>query len=441
MDLVLERWPSRILVAAAAAAVTASLSLDLWKHVQADRLAREGSITSLEQAVRLEPRNAELHWRLGRAELFSEGGSAAAAVASLTQATTLNPAVGAYWVDLARAQEGEGNNRAAASGLERARAAEPRTPEILWESMNFALRDGQPEQALSFARQLLAAAPPYTGRVLDQLAPVAGIPELIARVVPADRGALDVVADYIWKHDDVASADMLWARVIATDLPPSAGQLRALIDSLIRSGQGPLAEHMWTDSIRRGWIPGDVDALAEPLYNSDLRRPLLGFGFDWKVLPQEETSVWVSDEGPQPGEPCLCADFSARARADFAHITHAVPVIPGQSYLLTAKMRVRHVVTPAGAYLAVYGFGTPGVRPATTDPMLGSTGWQEVSTQFVAGAQTRIAQVVLARPGSSEADTPASGQVCLAEVQWKRLSPAADYAPGHGRSVGQGVAR
>ena len=443
MDLVLERWPSRILAAAAAAAISAPLSLDLLKHVQAGRLAREGSITSLEQAVQLEPRNAELHWRLGRAEFFSEGGSPSVAVASFTRATELNPRAGAYWVDLARAHEGDGDSAAAASDLERARAAEPRTPEILWESMNFALRDNQIKQAMNFAGELLRQAPPYTGRVLYQLAPVFGAPELIAQVVPADSGALDVVADYVWKHDDVASAEALWNRVTATGLAPSAGQLRYLLDGLIQNGQGPLAERVWTDSIHRGWIAGDEEALAEPLYNSDLRRPLLGFGFDWRVLPQEETSVWVSDEGPQPGEPCLCADFSPRARADFAHITHAVSVLPGERYLLTAKMRARHVVTPAGAFLAVSGSGAPGMRPATTDPLLGTTGWQEVSAEFTAGAQTSLARVVLSRPGTGDADTPASGQVCLAEVQWKRLNLSSEThsISARGRVPGQGAAR
>jgi len=441
MELVLEHWPSRIFVATAAAAITVPLALVLWKHVQADRLAREGSITSLEQAVPLEPRNADLHWRLGRAELFSEGGSTAAAVNSLEQAAALNPQVAAYWVDLASAREAGGENVAAASDLERARAAEPRTPEIVWESMNFALRNNQSEQALAFAQELLAVAPPYTSRVLDQLAPVFGVPELIARVVPADRAAIDVVADYIWKRDDVASETALWAKVMATELAPSARQLQFILDNLIKFGQGSLAERVWTDSIRRGWIAGDAEALAEPLYNSDFSRPLLGFGFDWKVVPQEETSVWVSDEGPQPGEACLCVDFSHRARADFAHVTHAVPVTAGQRYLLTAKMRVRHVVTPSGSYLAVWSVGAPGVRAATTDALAGSTGWQEVSTEFAAAPGTDIAQVALFRPGTQASDTPVSGQVCIAEVQWKRLNPTPDTSPARGRAGLRGAAQ
>ncbi len=441
MQLALDRWPSRILVAVAAGAITVALALDLWKHFEAYRLEREGSIFSLEQAVRLEPQNAELHWHLGRAELFSEGGSGTAALDSLTRATSLNPYAGNYWVDLARAQEGAGDSTAAAADLERARAAEPRTPEILWESMNFALRDNRPELAMQFARELLEAAPPYAGRVLEQLGRVAEAPTLIDRVMPADQGALGVAAAYVANRSDLPGEIALWKKVMATSLPPSGYSLRYFLELLIGQGEGPLAARVWADSVRHGWIAGDEQALAEPLYNSDFRRPLLGFGFDWKVVPQEETSVWVSDEGPLPGEPCLCADFSSRARADFGNVTHAVAVVPGQRYLLTAKLRVRHVVTPGGAFLSVSGFGASGVHPAATDPLVGSTGWEDVSTEFVPAPQTRIAQVALVRPGTREADTPVSGQVCLAEVQWKPLSLPATSGGAKEQTVSTGEAR
>lgn len=441
MELVLERWPGRILVAAVAVAITAPLSMDLWRHAQADRLAREGSISSLQQAVRLEPRNADLHWRLGRAELFSEGGNTPAAVTALQEAASLNPAVGAYWVDLALAREGQGDTSAAGSALTRARAAEPRTPEILWESMNFALRDDHPEQAMQFAHALLEAAPPYAARALSQLGSVADAPSMIEGVLPADQGAMDVATAYVANRSDLPGEQAAWNKVMATGQPPSASSLRYFLDSLIWQGEGPLAERVWTDSIRRGWIAADAEALAEPLYNGSFRTPMLGFGFDWKVLPLEETSVWVSDEGPQPGQPCLCVDFSANARADFGHVSHAVPVTPGQHYLLSAKMRVRHVVTSAGAYLSVSGFRASGVQPATTDPMVGSSGWEAVSTEYVPGAQTRIAQITLSRPGTGAADTPVSGQICLAEVQWQRLNPPPESASVRGHAAHEGMAR
>jgi len=438
MELVLERWPSRILAAGVAVAATAALSLELWKHLEAGWLAQEGSLASLEHAQQLEPRNAELYWRAGRLELFSESGSPAAGVAALDRATKLDPRAGAYWVDLAQARESAGDVEGAAQDLARARAAEPRTPVILWQAMSFALRNNQPERALELGRDLLAAAPPYAGRVLPQLVEVADMSTLIRSVLPADQGTFDVVVTYLCNGGDLSSAGTLWSRVIAAGQPPSIFYLRRFLDSLIGQGDGKLASRVWKDSIRRGWIGGDPEGMGEPLYNSDFRRPMLGFGFDWKVIPQEETSVWVSDEGPQPGEPCLCADFSDRARADFGHVSHPVAIEPGERYLLTAKLRVRHVATRAGAFLYVSGIGAAGQQQATTDHVLGSTGWEDVSTEFVAGPETHLAQIVLARPGVGPDEPPASGQVCLAGVEWKQLRVAEDKAVA---PASRGVAR
>jgi hypothetical protein len=433
MELVLERWPSKILAAALAAASTAALSLELWKHVEAGRLAQEGTVEGLAQAQRLEPRNAELYWRMGRLELYSELGDPKAAVAALDEATQLDPHAGVYWADLAQARESVGDVPGAAEDLERARAAEPRTPMIQWRAMSFALRNNQPDQALELGRVLLAGAPPYTGRVLPQLEVVASLSTLIERVLPADQGAVDVLTARLCNQMDPKTASVLWSRVRATGLPPSGFYLRLFLDALIGHGDGELASRVWTDSIQHRWIAGDPEGMQAPLYNSDFRRPMLGFGFDWKVIPQQETSVWVSDEGPLPGEACLCTDFSDRARADFYHITHPVLVEPGGHYLLSAKMRVRHVATPSGAFLAV--FGIPGLQ-ATTEHVVGSTGWEEVSTEFVAGPETRLAQVVLSRPGVGPQEPPASGQVCVAGVAWKRLNAAGPKGePAAGRKV------
>jgi hypothetical protein len=423
MGLVLERWPSRILAAAVAVAATVALSAELWKHVQADRLAQEGSVSSLQQALRLEPRNAELFWRLGRAELFSESGSPVAAVAALEEATQLDPYSGAYWVDLSQARENGGDTEGAARALEHAQAAEPRTPLMIWQSMSFALRNNQPQRALELGRTLVAAAPPYTYRVLPQLSEVADLSTLIETLLPADRGAIDDVTAYLCSRLEPKPATALWNRVTAAGIPPSNFYLRRFLDALVAQGDGDLAGRVWTDSIRRGWISGEIQGLDQPLYNGDFRWPMLGFGFDWKVLPQEEVSVWVSDEGPQPGQPCLCADFSARSRADFYHVLHAVAVEPGDRYLLTAKLRVRHLGTRAGAFLSVSGIGVAGQQPAITDRLVGTTGWQDVSAEFAAGPATHLAQVVLSRPGVTSDQPAASGQVCLAEVQWRRLQP------------------
>jgi hypothetical protein len=214
---------------------------------------------------------------------------------------------------------------------------------------------------------------------------------------------------------------VLWSRILALGDEPSSFYLRYFLDALINAGEGPLAARVWQDSIRRNWIAGDAAALEEPLYNGDFRRPLLGFGFDWRVAPQDDASVFLSDEGPQPGEPCLCADLADSARADFYHVSHPVLVEPGAHYLLRAKMRVRRLTSPGGAFLSVSGVGRSSVPPVTTSRVIGTTGWEEISTEYAAGPETRIARIFLVRPGVPATEAPANGQICLSGVEWKRL--------------------
>jgi hypothetical protein len=424
MELILERWPSKIFAAAVAAAVTASLSLDVGKHLQADRLAHEGSVHSLERAIELEPRNAELYSRLGRAQLFSEAGDVKAAVATLQRSTELDPRSGSYWADLGQARESSGDIEGAARDYARAQAAEPRTPVVLWQEMNFALRSNQPQRALQIGHDLLFEAPPYTSRVLSDLAQAADLRTLMENVLPSDEDAFSTAAEFLYPREDVPATEALWTRMLELGQAPSGFQLQHLLDSLVLQGEGPLATRIWRDSIRRGWIAVDAAALDEPLYNSDFRRPMLGYGFDWKVAPHNEASVYVSDEGPKPGESCLCVDFSGNARADFVHVTHLVAVEPGASYLLLARMRVRRLGTRTGAFLSVAGIRGGSLPPVTTAPVMGSTGWEEVRAEFTAGPQMHLARIILVRPGVPASEPPASGQVCIAELDWRRLEAA-----------------
>jgi len=76
--------------------------------------------------------------------------------------------------------------------------------------------------------------------------------------------------------------------------------------------------------------------------------------------------------------------------------------------------------TREGAFLTVLGVGAAGQPSVSTNHVTGSTGWEDISAEFAAGPETRLAQVVLVRPGVSADEPPASGQVCLAEVQWRQ---------------------
>lgn len=421
MELLLDSLFRKLLAVLAAAAATAGLSLPLWRYFQVERLEAEGSPASLEHAIQLQPEKAALHNRLGHILLFSEADNSARALAAVERATALDPHSGAYWVELSLAREQQGDVAGAEQALGRARSAESHTPNVLWQQMNFALRREENGHAQHLALELLAEAPEYTKRVLPVLSEVTPPPVLVKDVLPTTLISLTDAVEIFSRENRSDAAEPLWTRLLALNEPPGARAIRLLLDGALDAGNVPLAQRIWGDAIRRGWIAGDAESLNESLYNGDFHHPLLNFGFDWRVVPQPEASVWLEARGPEPGQQSLCVEFAEGARAAFAHVTHAVPVEPDTFYSLHGFLRTNRLSSRGGAYLQATETQPRRGKTVTTVPVMGTGGWQEVSLRLETGHDTRLVQLALVRPGVAPNEAAATGQVCVAGFEWKSL--------------------
>src|SRR5580765_4412367 len=105
------------------------------------------TLTSLSRAVRLQPRNAEYQYRLGRYLSLVEL-SPSQAEAHFRAAVALNPHQARYWMALAGAYQLLGDDQKQGTSLERALAAEPTTPEVAWEAANFYIVRGDTSATL-----------------------------------------------------------------------------------------------------------------------------------------------------------------------------------------------------------------------------------------------------------------------------------------------------
>jgi tetratricopeptide (TPR) repeat protein len=421
MVLQLDTLFRKAAVAGLAVAATVGLSLPLWAQFRVSRLSSEGTQESLQAAVALQPRNAELHNRLGRVLLYSPLGDATRTMAELQRAVELDARSGSYWMDLALAREINGDLEGAAAAIRRARAAEPRTPALLWHEANFDIRRGRLEPALSLLRELMQNAPEYTGRVLPLFSRVTEPATLVGEVVPATRPAMDAALEFVRRENHLAAAGVAWDRLLRMEDPPT-GQVRPFLDWLILRGEAELAVRVWQEAAEREWIPIAADAAREPLYNGDLRHPLEDFGFDWRVLPHPEASVWMEGRGPEPGLNSLCVQFNPEARENYAHIVHYLPVQPDYHYSLRGAMRSDRLAARAGAFLQISDPLRPSVS-ARTDAVTGSNGWRDVLAAIQTGPDTRMLAIRLARPAPVVAEEPGSGLVCIARLEWSELGP------------------
>lgn len=417
----LDTWLRKTAVAALATLATLGLSVPLWAQFRVARLAAQGTQESLQAAVALQPRNAELHNRLGRVLLYSPLGDTARTMAELQRAVELDPRNGSYWMDLALAREIQGDLEGAAAAIRKARSAEPRTPVLLWHEANFDIRRGRLEHALGLLRELMQNAPEYTARVLPLFSRVTEPAVLLRDVVPGTRPAMDAALEFIRREDHLSAAAVAWDRLLQMSDPPT-GQVRPLLDWLIARGQADLAVRVWQEAAQRAWIPISPEAARAPFYNGDLHQPLEDFGFDWRVLPHPEASVWIEGRGPEPGLNSLCVQFDPEARASYGNVVHYVPVQPNFHYSLRAAMRSDRLAARAGAFLHISDPARPSLA-ARTDAITGSGSWRDVLLTMETGPETRLLVVRLLRPAPVVAEEPGSGLVCIARVQWSELGP------------------
>lgn len=418
----------KVAVLGVAALATVALAFPLSAHLRADFHSEKGSREHLEKAIALQPGNAELRNRLGRLLLYSPLENPAAVIRQLETATHMDPRAGQYWMDLALAQELNGNLPAASASLARARAAEPRTPALLWHEANFLVRRGQNVEALEKLQALLADAPEYTVRALAFFGNVADASLLIEQAIPRQRSALEAAMEFIRRENKLAAAPVLWKAVSQLAEAPAPGPLRLVVDWLINAREVDLARKIWSESGQRGWLPVVASESPEQLYNAQFERPLQNFGFDWRVLPHPETSAWIEARGPSPGLLSLCIQFSHEARSDFRHVTHAIAVAPNSQYVLRAALRSERLASQTGARLTLLLAG-PGQTAVQTDSVAGTSHWKEVLARMQTGAQANLAYLQLARPAPAKDEEPGSGLVCMADVRWQKIgatpSPAA----------------
>lgn len=421
MVLHLDTLLRKAAVAGLATAATLGLSLPLWAQFRAARLSAEGTRSSLEAAVALQPRNAELHNRLGRVLLYSPLGEPSRTLSELQRAVELDARNGSYWMDLALAREISGDLEGAAAAIRRARAAEPRTPALLWHEANFDIRRGHLDHALGLLRELMQNAPEYTGRALPLFSRVTEPATLLREVVPATRPAMDAAIEFIRRENHLSAAGVAWDRLLKMEDPPT-GQVRQFLDWLIARGETDLAVRVWQEAAERAWIPIEPEAARQPLYNGDLRQPLEDFGFDWRVLPHPQASVWMEGRGPEPGLNSLCVQFNPEAREHYAGIVHYVPVQANFHYSLRAAMRSDRLTARAGAFLHISDPQRQGIA-ARTDAITGTGGWRNVLAAIETGPDTRMLAIRLTRPAPVVAEEPGSGLVCIARLEWSELGP------------------
>ncbi len=117
------------------------------------------AVKQMLEAVRLEPRNADYHYRLALA--FNEAGQQDEAARELETTVTLNPRHARAWYNLGLTRNQRGQMDKAIEALLRGETADTGDPEIPYALATIFLRTGQQKEARAAAERALRIAPNY----------------------------------------------------------------------------------------------------------------------------------------------------------------------------------------------------------------------------------------------------------------------------------------
>lgn len=394
------------------------------KTIQSAVAATRGKSSApqkLEEAVKLDPANPELHYRLGLAYCSAlEDTSHAKGLQQLRQATKLNPRQPVYWSGLAAACQSFGQNTCADQAIERALALGPMMPRFHWEAANLDLLEGRPDQALAQFHRLLYLDPSYAREAFRlSLASLDNPEKVYQKVIAGDQNPSLSFAyiNFLTAFDRGSAALAVWQDILSQNEPFSFSLAAPYLEWLLGQGSSDEALAVWHDMEQRG-IVKDVGAEVpgNRVFNGSFEQSPLNAGLDWRIQDGLYYRVDPGDPGAYQGKRCLRVDFTVSENEECEPAYEVVPVTPNQAYLLQAYVRSDSISSDTGPRLRVLDPQCASCLDASTAGTTGTTPWHRVSLSFTTGPTTRWVQLSLWRPRSRAFPTEISGTFWLDAV-------------------------
>jgi len=401
----------------------------VWETVRVvlvETWINSNQLRELERAVRLDPDNPEIPYRVGTLYLLGMGTGPSDPVSLLRKATDLNPKIGKYWLSLGRACFAARNQECAHQALERALKLSPMTPSTAWEVATYDVFTGRFDESFTQFKRLLYQDPEkaddifrFTWRTFD--------PETTWRKIVADVPDVRVQCRYLAflaqnRRFDVASRN--WTQIVSAPVAPSFDEAEAYLQQLLEAQRFEQGLQVWRDLLRRrSLIPPEDDNKDNLVFNGSFERPPLNAGFDWNSVPANFVSADFSDNLAESGKHALRVEYTVPHNIEGEAAYELVPVDPNQKYVLTAYSRSDELTSDRGPELRIQDAQCSACLDVTTDMTLGTTPWHLLRVTFTTGSKTEIVRLSVWRSHGRAFPMEITGTFWLDGVSLRLASP------------------
>ena len=394
----------------------------------AERLGATLELPALREAVRLNPADPNLSFRLGMLDTYSLGGSEG--VQHLERAAQLSPRATRYWEAVASAAELVGNGKLASQAFAKALVLSPRVPRIHWEAANYDLRANRRSLGLIEFRRLLQMDPGYGPATFHLCCDRARSPQTIERELlgPASSPQLKLaLIHFLTAHGHGQYAFHVWQEVASSQARFNFSTVDPYLEYLIAHGRARRAAVVWRDLARRGVVKQPADRNPGDLvFNGAFERFPLNAGLGWRYHAEPYLEMDFTAPGMSAETHSLRLDFTVSRNQEYAPVEQLVPVELNQTYLLTAYVRSRGITSANGPRLRVVDPACPACLNVASTDTTGTTSWHKVALNFSTGPETHFVRLSVWRPRSRTFPEGITGSFWLAAVTLEPASPAAN---------------
>jgi tetratricopeptide (TPR) repeat protein len=303
-------------------AVVCLVLVGLYLHLalrpyRASRWAAIPDLSNLQEAIRLEPSNAEYRELLGRSLALS-GANLNDAIASYRTAVHLNPYVARYWLDLAGAYQVAGHTSEQEQSVEQAVEADPTTPHVAWEAANFFLVQGDQERALRNFRVVLANDPEAVDSALQLCWRATGdANRILDRALPRRPDLYLSFLRLLVSKQEVAAAENVWNHLIALNQEFSTKLAFPYFRFLIAKQEVAAAQTAWQqlavlDPSLQPYLPSRENLIV----NGGFEENLLNGGFDWWYESKPHVILAIDTSEFHSGTRSLSVTFDGQSASE-----------------------------------------------------------------------------------------------------------------------------
>ncbi len=375
-------------------------------------LARVPELASLQEAVRLQPRNADYHHRLGRyLEEVSHNPSAAAA--EYQASAGINPHKARYWFDLAKMDQLQGDAQGQRTAIERAIQANPATPYVAWEAANFYLIHGEVGGALREFRLAMQGDPSLVPSALElcwRAKPDASM--LLREAIPPQSDAYVSFLNMLMGKKQTDSAAQVWSSLVQLHQPFAAGSVFDYVKYLLAQHGVEEARSAWQQAAPLTGLSAYLPSSANLMVNGDFSLDVLNGGFDWNYEQQPAVTLSLDPTEFHSGHRSLLISFDGSGVSD-ASIFQAIPVQPNATYEFTAYYKTDTIEGAGGPRYAVLDYYN-GKKYFESEELKNTEFWKSTTGTFMTASDTKLLAVRIERdpPGS-----PIRGKLWVDDVQ------------------------